>query len=236
VVRTQGKIMMQTTRVNVNRKPVVVGVLKKFWAPGPLIEAPSAVREFNREHRINAKLIRPTTAECLLVKTSKWGEVRSAFPSPVGMIIAYEKPEKKFGSEVVFETGGEPRVVIATGRFKGEKNIALVAMDITADDLFKDGNDVIVSVPKKRIVVVPEFPARDGWYKPHKSTTIPHGEKIKDSSSARHLMRADTSYVGFPVCDCSGVNVPGLNVGQWPLRGSGIAVEIPKGEMHRLYW
>jgi len=232
MVQTQRKIMIknrEAARVNVDRKPVFVGVLKSFWAPGPLIEAPLAVKRFNEENGKNARIIRPITAECLIARTDRWkeGDVRYAFPSPVGMIIAYEKPGKRFGSRIVFDVGEAPRVIIATGKFKGEKNIAIAAMDITAEDLVKDGSDMVVSVPKERIVAVPDFPARNGRYKPHKSTTVPHGKEV-DSTKGRYLTRVDTSYVGFPICNCSGVNVPGLDVSKWPLRECGIAIEIPK--------
>lgn len=112
--------------------------------------------------------------------------------------IAYENPGTKLGNEVVFAANDEPRVVLATHKYKGEMDVALVALDVTSADFKKDRDVITLDIPENRLVVVPDFPRLDGWYMPHAETGVPHGRKVEESTDARYLYRSTgSSYVGL---------------------------------------
>jgi hypothetical protein len=158
MTQAQRKLEKKTINLNVDGKPVIVGVLRKYDSI-KVMEAPMLIKSFNEGNGTNVRLIRPTTAECLLVKTGNTRQIRDAFPSPVDMAIAYEKPKKQIGDTVVFAAKGEPRVILATtGDAQGERDVAILVPDITAEDVKREGNDYVIEVPQSRLVVVPDFP------------------------------------------------------------------------------
>ncbi|MFP3949500.1 MAG: hypothetical protein ACLFUZ_00190 [Candidatus Micrarchaeia archaeon] len=232
------KLHMKTTRFELNGKPVTVGVLRKFSDREriPLLEAPGAVKAANAEYGTNLRLISHKVLNHLLTKTDNWREIREVFPCPAGEGLAYEKAGTKLGNQIVFAEEGEPRVVISTGKYKGEKGIALVVPELTADDIQKDGKDIVIAVPDTRLVVVPEFPSEDEWYMPHEETGIPSGKKVEYSSEARHLWRRGSSYVGLPVrydfyyYD----NRQDVFAGVLPHDVLGVAVEVPAGDAAKI--
>jgi hypothetical protein len=124
--------------------------------------------------------------------------------------IAYEKPGTKLGEEIVFSLEGEPRVVMKTGRYEGEKVVALVTLGLRTKDFKKDGNSVVLDVFEDRLVPVPNFPATSGWYMPHNRTGVPHGSEVEESPDARYLHKwGISSYVGplFREVDADGCNL-----------------------------
>ncbi len=226
------KLQMKTTRFELNGKPITVGILRKFNDRIPLLETSGVVKAANAEYGTNLKLISHRALNHLLTKTSNWREVREVFSCSAGEGLAYEKPGTKFGNQIVFAGEGEPRVIISTGKYKGEKGIALVVPELTADDIQKDGKDIVIAVSDTRLVVVPEFPFEDGWYMPHAETGIPNGKKVDSSTEARYLYRRDSSYVGLPVRDDDDYDYnsrQGVDAGYRPSNSLGVAVEVPEG-------
>jgi hypothetical protein len=229
---------MKTTKINVDGKLVIVGILRKYDST-KVMEAPSLIKSFNEENGTNVRLIRPTTADCLLVKTDQWRDITNAFPTPVDTAIAYEKPKQKIGDTVVFSAEGEPRVILATtGNAKGKRDVAILVLDITAEDVKREGNDYVIEVPQSRLVVVPDFPAENGWYRTYENTTVPYGEQVESSSEARYLYRRDDeSYVGFLVRDdgyFDGYRGHLIDTGHRPSDVRGLVVEISEGDAEKI--
>ncbi len=228
------KLQMKTTRFELNGKPITVCVLRKFNDRIPLLETPGAVKATNAEYGTNFRLISHRALNHLLTKTSNWKEVREVFPCVAGEGLAYEKSGTKLGNQIVFAEEGEPRVIISTGKYKGEKGIALVVPELTADDIQRDGKDIVIAVPEARLVVVPDFPSEDGWHMPHAETGIPNGKEVGHSDEARYLWRRDSSYVGLPVRNGNYGDRQYVVAGYGPSNGLGVAVEVPEGDAAKI--
>lgn len=230
------KLHMKTTRFELNGKPVTVGVLRKFNDREriPLLETPGAVKAANAEYGTNLRLISHKVLNHLFTKTDNGREIREVFPCPAGEGLAYEKAGTRLGNQIVFAEKGEPRVIISTGKYKGEKGIALVVPELTAEDIQKDGKDIVIAVPDTRLVVVPDFPSEKGWYMPHEETGIPSGEKVEYSEKARHLWRRDSSYVGLPVRGDYIYYWRGVDAYYGPSYRIGVAVEVPEGDAAKI--
>ncbi len=233
------KLHMKTTRFELNGKPITVGVLRKFNDREriPLLEAPGAVKAVNAEYGTNLRLISHRALNHLLTKTDNRREIREVFPCPAGEGLTYEKPGTKLGDQIVFAEEGEPRVILSTGKYKGEKGIALVVPELTADDIQKDGKDIVIAVPDTRLVIVQNFPSEDGWYMPHEETGIPNGTLVGYSEEARFLRRRNSSYVGLPVrgdynYDDDGRQYVVADYG--PSNSRGVAVEVPEGDAAKI--
>ncbi len=163
-----------------------------------LFDTHPLVEGFNREHGTNLTVISHKVADV----AQSVGETWRSLPNPyaVDASIAYEKPGTKLGKEVVFSADGNPRVVLATGKFQGEKDVALVVQGLSSADFKKDGNSITLDIPESRLILVPDFPSSDTWYMPHAETGVPHGKKVARSSDARYLYRLEkSSYVGLLV-------------------------------------
>ncbi len=226
---------MKTIRFELNGKPISVGVLRKFNDKIPLLETLGIVKATNAEYGTNFRLIRHRVLNHLLTKTGTRREIRKVFPCPAGEGLAYEKPGTKLGNQIVFAGENGSRVIISTGKYKGEKGIALVVPELTADDLQKDGKDLVIAVDA-RLVAVPDFPSEEGWHMPHEETGIPHGEKVEYSNEARYLCRRYSSYVGLPVRDDDNFGNGRLHVYAYcrPSLTLGVAVEVPEGDAAKI--
>ncbi len=194
-------------RVNVAGQEKNIVVLRDIGSTS-LFDAHPLVEGFNREHGTNLTVISHKVADVAQTVGETWRSLPN--PYAVDASIAYEKPGTKLGKEIVFaaeeEPGAErePRVVLATGKFQGEKDIALVVQGLSSADFKKDGNSITLDIPENRLIVVPNFPGPDGWYMPHE-TGVPTGEKVfrglgNRYDLVRYLYRLnDSSYVGLPV-------------------------------------
>ena len=80
-----------------------------------LFEGHSLVEALNKEHGMGLTVISHPVADVAL----NVGETWKSLPAfVVNASIAYEKPETKLGKEIIFSAEGEPRVVLATGKYK----------------------------------------------------------------------------------------------------------------------
>lgn len=198
-----------------------------------LFDAHPLVEGFNAEHGTDLTVVSHKVADVAQTVGDTW---RSLPDYVVDASIAYETPGTRLGTEIVFAAENEPRVVLATGKFKGEKDVALVALDVTSADFKKDGNSIMLDIPESRLVVVPKFPGPDGWYMPHAETGVPHGRKVDQSTDARYLYRLnDSSYVGLLVRGgdvyCDGQCVGALCGAS---DGLGVVVEVPEGDVAKI--
>jgi hypothetical protein len=205
------------------------------------------VEALNKEHGMGLTVISHPVADVALNVGETW---RSLPAFVVNASIAYEKPGTRLGKEIVFSAEGEPRVVLATGKYKGELDVALVTLGVSSADFKKDGNSFVLDIPESRLVVVPNFPGPDGWYLPHAETGVPHGKEVKSSSDVRYLYRLnDSSYVGLLVrydISASDIHWHPSDYSQcccdWQVVGAvcrasdrfGVVAEVPEGDAAKI--
>lgn len=162
-----------------------------------LFDVHPLVEEFNSEHGTRLKVVSHDVADTACTVGETW-ESLPAFV--VDALVAYEKPHTSLGKEIVLSVDGEPRVVLATGKCQGEKDVALVTLRLTPADFQKDGNSLTLDIPDSRLIIVSNFPGSSGWYMPHAKTGVPHGGEVCQSPDARYLHRLKiSSYAGFLV-------------------------------------
>ncbi len=151
---------------------------------------------------------------------------------PIDVAIAYEKLGVQLGNEIVFSAEGEPRVVLATGRYKGERGISLVALGIHSADFKKDGDAITLDISEDRLVPVPISQDPDNINRPQ--THDPRG-RAEEAEIIRFLHRMNSSaYVGLPVRINN--NAFRLNVVAG-IRAScllGVVAEVPDGDVTKI--
>ncbi len=212
--------MIEKVRIAVSDKPMDLAVLMKTGVTGfnayPLIEA------HNARNSDQLRIISHQSADLAL----NFVGVSAVLPSfLVNMAIAYEKPDTRLGREIVFSLENEPRVVLATGKYFGEKDVALVVQGLSSADfayivnrkerslkeiLDQDGIDALMAIDIRRLTeirlligddrlaLVSNFPKSNGWYLPHKDTKVPAIGATEPSLEMRYLDRL-SSYAGFVV-------------------------------------
>jgi len=203
-----------------------------------IFDAHQTVEAFNTRHRTNLRVLPHNVADFALNVGDTWRRLASSMGFIVDATIAYEKPGTKLGEEIVFSLEAEPKVVMATGKYKGEKDVALVTLGLSANDFKKEDNLVVLDISDDRLIVVPNFPANSGWYMPHNRTGVPHGREVEESLDARYLSRwYRSSYVGSLVrksCAC------GCELRQYVKASSkkswkqALVAEVPEGDTAKI--
>ena len=201
-------------------------------------DAHQTVEAFNTRHRTNLRVVSHNVADFALNVGDTWRSLAWSSDFIVDATIAYEKPGTKLGEEIVFSLEAEPKVVMATGKYKGEKDVALVTLGLSANDFKKEDNSVVLDISDDRLIVVPNFPADSGMYMPHNRTGVPHGREVEESLDARYLScRYRSSYVGSlvrKVCVC------GCNLRQYVVAESkpsckyAVVAEVPEGDTAKI--
>ncbi|MDO8554903.1 MAG: hypothetical protein Q7S22_08895 [Candidatus Micrarchaeota archaeon] len=169
-------------------------VLRGFELTNPFNAHP-LVDKFNQENGTSLKVVSHTAADSALTIGETWRNFTSGpstFVSPfvVDTLIAHEGCHTTLGKEIVSYVHGQ-RVVLVTGKYQGERDVALVALGMNLIDFKKDGDSVILDISDDRLTLVPKFPTEAGWYMPYAETGVPCGEKVAKSSSARYLHKYD---------------------------------------------
>jgi len=183
-VRIYGKELL---KVNVEGQPRNLVVLRGKDSVG-FLDAHPLVEGFNAEHGTNLTVISHKAADVALTVGTTW---LSLPPFPVDVAIAYEKSGVGLGKEIVFSADNEPRVILATGKYQGEKYAALVASGLSSKDFVRDGKDIILAIHEDRLTAVPGFPASNGWYMLHTKTWVPQGIKLEVESTQAALFAVD---------------------------------------------
>lgn len=245
-IKDNPEATMRKVRFGFGDEPKILGLFDKsgFKEGLPFAGILPAIDRLNNEHRTNVRLVSAVVADHALNDgTETWKALRHSSPFLVDAAIGYERPGAGFGTEIVFHTEGKPRVLLATGRYMGEKNAALAVLGLSASDWKQDGEDIRLDVPENRLVLVENFPPESGWYKPKGETTVPQGDRAKCSSDTRYLRRINAPYVGFLGRDIyvvtSGRLWDGASaVGRGQVRADlqmssrlGLAVEIPEADV-----
>jgi len=223
--RIDGKSLFRTN-VGGQQKNVVV-----FRADDSvrLFEAHPLVESFNRENGTKLSVASHDTAHAVVTcEAFRGGGIfRSLSLFAADASIAYDMPGKALDKNIVFSRDGAPDVVLPTGRFKGEKDVALVALRLTCADIaytlegrtrtlgelldsigiesllaikLEAVSEIQLLLPDNRLISVPHFPDNGCYYLPHAETGVPHGQEVRwDQDGARELGRAYPSYAGLIV-------------------------------------
>lgn len=228
-VRIHGKELMEL-QVNGQSKNIMV---LRGEASTRLFRAHPLVETFNARHGTGLSVISHEVADIALTLGETW---RSLPAFAADAAIAYEKPGVKLRGEIDFPARGRPRILLATGKYRGEKDIALVALGLSPADFKKDGTSSVLDIPENRLVAVPDFPASRGWFMPHAGTGVPHGEEVGIRPDARYLYRInDSSCVSLlvrHVYDFESRRVVDTLYG--PSDGFGVVVEVPKADVPKI--
>ncbi len=182
-------------------------------------EAYPLLESLNTDNRTSLAVISNLVADVALVT-----ENIGSFAFPVNGAIAYEKPGTKLGKHVVFSDLTAPTVVMATGKYEGAENAALVATNLAASDIaytvdgrarslqelldakgidsmlsadFKAVTEIQLLIPHDRLTLVERFPAKNGYHMIHAGTGVTSGADVIKCPEARFIYRTNlTSYVG----------------------------------------
>ena len=148
--------------------------------------------------------------------------------------IAFEKPRTELGRHIAFSFGDEPKVVLPTHMYEGERDIALVALGLSSADFKKERGFLVLDIPERRLIAVPDFPLKSGWHRPHSRTGVPHGERVGIGSDARNLNRLiDSSYAGLLVRSGCGFNRL-VSAFYTSSARFGVVAEVPEGDVARI--
>jgi hypothetical protein len=216
-------------KVTVRGQPKNLLVLRGVGS-NELFKTHLLVETINRKHGTGLTVVSHEAADVALTGAGAW---KNPPNFAVDAFIAYEKPGVRLGREIrplvhgKPPADGEPNVVLETGRYDGETDVALIAMRLAPADLAytlgsvtrtlaellnewdpgwlealssRDVNEIRVLVPDGRLMVVPDFPRYSGWYMQDPSTGIPSGTQVfHRCPDARCLYRLNSPYVGLPV-------------------------------------
>ncbi|MDD5340028.1 MAG: hypothetical protein PHV13_02145 [Candidatus ainarchaeum sp.] len=164
-----------------------------------LFDAHPMVERFNKKHETKLTVMSHTVANELLdIRSTAWKQLP---PFAVDGFIAYEKPGTKFGSEIVFKSPGSQDIVFATGTYKNEKDIAIVAFGLSSANFVKGGKSIYLDILENKLIPITEFPGKSGWGIPYGGTTVPCGDEALayEHPSSRYLNRDEGAYVGLLV-------------------------------------
>ena len=178
----------------------------------PMVDAYRAVKSYNEESGTSLRIIRPQIVDALIAN-GHWQFFVGCGYFLTDSLIAYESPGRKLGQEIVFSSDGR-RIIVPTGPFMGQADIALASFGLSPDYFRDDGTDVVVSAPS--MLALPRFPQKNGWYRCGPVYMLPEGDEMKSLSDAkgepvRYLWRSNGAFVG-PIVreisiegDCHGV-------------------------------
>ncbi|MDO8554048.1 MAG: hypothetical protein Q7S22_04535 [Candidatus Micrarchaeota archaeon] len=139
-----------------NGKAAYVGIFRKFTGEAlPFVEGLVAVERFNGSHGTHLALISNPVSQALLAVHSNIDALLACCSYPLRTFAGHDKRGIRLKSEIV-STEGEhlPRVILPTKQHRG-RTALLHVIGLRSADIKKDGNDLVVDVPEKRLVAVP---------------------------------------------------------------------------------
>ena len=200
-----------------------------------LFDAHPLVEGFNVEHGTKLRVVPSGVADAALRSPKIWNNQYFEFVTNVA--IAFETRGVKLWKEIVFCSGeGERAVLLSTGMYKGEKDIALVAMGLSSVDFHKDGDYTLLDIPENRLVAVPNFPfAVNGNYNLDPKTGIPHGIDVGERSDSRFLSKnTERPYVGLLTMGASDVCFPYYHASYGRDNLLAVVAEVPEEDVKKI--
>lgn len=111
---------------------------------------------------------------------------------PTDLLVAFEPSGRKLGDQIVYsEPSGQKRLVLPTGKFKGE-SVALILDGLDKIQFLPDGSDRVIQVPS--LTPVSAFARQDGWYR-FNEMGIPSGDPISVNGNVDPSLR----FIGLPI-------------------------------------
>lgn len=230
------KITMPMFKVSFKGEEKILGVLRTEKDGLPFIKIHPLIDKINSDSGSCLRLVDQVLGDRALDGgPENWRMIVPAAPFPVNAAIAYEKDGTKLGETIAFQAEGEPRLIMHTGKYRGEQGIALVCPGLASADIRSEGSDIVFAVPDSRLIPARLFPAKDGWYMPDAETTVPQGEEVDYSLDARYFWRVGGPYVGPLARDyhTRGAGNPiwqGVGTDHLPSVRFGVVVEVPAGD------
>ncbi len=161
----------------------------------PMLELLRFSDEASRNSGKECRPISPELAD-LLLHSGVRNDLLRISPFATGALIAYEKAGAPFGNDIVFEDHSGMRTVMGSGRYKGERSLALFVPSVRAGDFECEGKEMFLTADQSRVVPVPAFPEVSGWHETFRDTAVPHGEPLSEGNG-RYLSRTINPYVGL---------------------------------------
>ncbi|MDD5337285.1 MAG: hypothetical protein PHS02_02275, partial [Candidatus ainarchaeum sp.] len=190
-----GDEMIQTA--NAPKEAKTIAVLCAPWNGSglPLRKMLRFLEVKNRKYGIQLELIPPEVAHQILRDPKRnQNTLANATPFATNAVFGCERPGKKFRDEIVYPLDRKRgRLILPTGECKGEKNMGLIAENLTSAHFARDGHDTVIQV-SSRLVPSPDLPRVSGHYKLHPETGLPTG--VKRDRCSTHFRRTNGPYVG----------------------------------------
>ncbi len=184
-----------------SENPITLGRLTEFDTKLTLISIHRLLDSFNREHGTGLRLIRHDLAAELVRELGVYHNTRGGVfltkssPFVTDALIAYERPGKRFGDEIV--SPYFPRLIVPTGSFKGERDAAILLTGISMDDLKTGSKETKVEAPDSKITLVKPFPGRSAEFFYRCGHVLNLGKPSAGSSFPEiSLERAEGEWVG----------------------------------------
>ena len=177
--------------------------------PLGFVSAYRGIAAFNRANNTDVRFLTAKAAKTLIERKDPL--VSLCNDIPLNAVVAYEKPDKELGSEIIFAVPGNiahqfccDRVIFPTGDFKGERNLALSVQGLTFDDFTFDGRDVVIHPAK---IHATQFDARGhfstldsgnmmGCALVNEKTQLPETNVPSSDPNSRYFERMTEPYVG----------------------------------------
>jgi hypothetical protein len=155
------------------------------------VQAIEEVDRFNAAHGTNVRIARDEVITQAM-RSGLLSGMRLMRYSPIDVrgILAHEAPDTPLGEHVVWRRDGAPDVVMPTGRWRGQTNVALWLPDPCGADIRRKADRIVFDVPDDRLIAVPTFRAVTGLYRMDPGTRLPVGEPLPpDTDISRDELR-----------------------------------------------
>ncbi len=181
------------------KKKVALGVMETFDKQRrmPIIDTYRAVKSYNDTNDPKVRVVRPQVADSVLSDQGRdnWLRFLTCFRFPVDCALAYEMPGRGFGEFIVAnDEKRSRRLLLPTGRYRGERNMALQIRDLRCSDFSDaDAKEVCLNVPDSRLVPITDLPISNGWYRLDRRRVVPSAEEAGLSDGRTFTRKKDAN-------------------------------------------
>jgi hypothetical protein len=214
-----------------------------------LFGAHKEIEDINQKHGTNLRVISHDLADCALDGTLIervanvtvrwiWESFLPAGLFPVDAAIGYEQWGVPFGDQIVYHAQDGSRVILPTGKYRGETDIGLVAVGLRSTDFKQDGKTTILDISDDRLVVTTGIPDRSFWNIISIPTVKPEEVGTPMYSSTKWVWRNDDApYVGL-IARHAGIDnehrLQGVFANSLPSTRVGVVAEVPNADFRKL--
>jgi hypothetical protein len=125
-----------------------------------------------------------------------WNDGKLLFPFATDGLIAFEEPGKPLGPQVEFSGKGSRRMILPTGKYRGQ-DAALLSFGLSSGDFQESGKDTLIMIPDSRLIPVYDFPKASCKCTRERVLRGPKGEvRDADREAEIEFRRHEGCYVG----------------------------------------